>query len=145
MNQLQIIGNLTRDAEMKKAQNGDMYLSFSVAVNETKDSTLYVSVRQKQYQDRENKVFPFLTKGKKVFVQGRLSVGTYVSNKDGKTYVDITCWAEKIELCGGGEGQQEETLEQALAGTQKGNVYYPDKTPSQSAAATQDDDTDLPF
>lgn len=146
MNQLQIIGNLTRDVEVKQSQQGDNYLSFTVAVNSGKDKeALFVSVLQKQYQNNPNGLLPYLLKGKKVYVQGRISVSVY-QGKDGQWHPDVTCFAEKIELCGGNEGAQpSQAAPQGQQVQQTGNVIYPSSAPAQPAQSTTEGTSDLPF
>ena len=154
MNQLQVIGNLTKDALIKKVKSGEEYLFCTVAVNESKDSTMYVNVRQKKYGDKEPGILKYMLKGKKVFVQGRMSASAYFSQQDNQYKVDITLWADNIELCGGNDSQQggqqpEPTAEKLFEAR---GAIYPDKTnrdeftPLASAAAAADQgDGDLPF
>lgn len=146
MNQLQIIGNLTRDVEVKQSQQGDNYLSFTVAVNSGKDKeALFVSVRQKQYQNQVNGILLYLLKGTKVFVQGRISLSVYQSKQDGQWRPDLTCWADKIELCGSndnGTTQQPQGAPQAPQVQQQGNVIYPSQP---QGLPSQESTTDLPF
>lgn len=99
MLQITVIGNLTKNAEVKEV-GGKSYNSFDVAVNEGKDAqgnerTTFVQVMKPVYQD--NKVFQYLTKGTKVMIQGRLSVKAWQAN-DNSLRADITCWADDLEL-----------------------------------------------
>ena len=140
MNQLQVIGNLTRDVEVKQSQQGDNYLSFTVAVNTGKDQpVLFVSVRQKQYANSTNGLLPYLLKGQKVFVQGRISLSVYQSKQDNSWKPDLTLWADKIELVGSAEQNNAAQPQQPAA---QGNVVYPDAAPVQNA---QEESSDLPF
>lgn len=145
MNQLQIIGNLTRDAEVKQSQQGDNYLQFAIAVNEGKDKAMFVNVRQKQYSTAPNGLLLYLLKGKKVFVQGRLTVNVYQSKQNGGWLPDITLWADRIELCGSndnGTNQQPQGAPQAPQVQQQGNVIYPSQL---QGLPSQESTTDLPF
>ena len=148
MNQLQVIGNLTRDADVKSSQQGDNYLQFAIAVNESKDKVMFVNVRQKQ-STFPNGLLPYLLKGKKVFVQGRLTIGVYQSKQNGAWLPDITLWADKIELCGGGE--QQEQHQQTPSSQPHGNVIYINKVgqdvqPQPTAQMLEEESTDvLPF
>ena len=105
MLQLQIIGNLTKDAETRVIGDGT-YAAFSVAVNVSKEQAVFVNVR-KRIGDNAGGFVQHLTKGKKVFAQGALSVQTYISKQTNESVIDITLWADKIEFVGGGEKQQE--------------------------------------
>lgn len=94
MIQLQIIGNLTRDAETRQIGEGS-YAAFTAAVSISKEQTLFVNVR-KRITDKST-IQQYLLKGTKVFVQGEMSVQVY-TNKDGQAQPDITLWADKIEI-----------------------------------------------
>lgn len=104
MLQLQIIGNLTKDAETRVIGDGT-YAAFSVAVNVSKEQAVFVNVRKRVGET--GGIMQYLTKGKKVFVQGSMSVQTYMSKQDNTPVIDVTLWADKIEFVGGGEKQQE--------------------------------------
>lgn len=141
MNQLQIIGNLTRDVEVKQSQNGDNFMKFTVAVNSGKDKeALYVNVLQKQYQNQVNGLLPYLLKGQKVFAQGRITASVYQSKQDGSWKPDITVWADKIELVGSADttaAQQSQGAPQASQAQQQGNVIYPSQPAAPAAQAPQ--------
>jgi single-strand DNA-binding protein len=97
MMQVTIAGNIGRDAEVRKTQDGTAVAGFSVAV-ETRAGREKVT----QWFDvsvwgaRGEKLAPYLTKGGKVAVAGEL--GTREHN--GKTY--LTVRASEITLMGGG-------------------------------------------
>lgn len=103
MLQIEIIGNLGSDAEIKQL-NGKNYVSFNVAHSEkrkdangiTVDSTTWVSVLL--HGDGGN-LLQYLKKGCKVFVRGRMYVKTYV-DKSGQTQAAINVNASEINLCG---------------------------------------------
>ena len=84
LNRAQVLGNLTRDPEMRYTPNGQAVSSFSVATNrrwtnrdsgETQDSTEYhnIVVWGKQAES----VTPMLKKGQPVFVEGRLQTHSW--------------------------------------------------------------------
>ena len=144
MNQLQIIGNLTRDVEVKQSQQGDNYLSFTVAVNTGKDQpALFVSVRQKQYPNSQSGLLPYLLKGQKVFVQGRISLSVYQSKQDNSWKPDLTCWADKIELVGNVEQNAAQPSQSVQQPASQGNVIYPSAAPEQNQQG--ESSSDLPF
>jgi single-strand DNA-binding protein len=106
MMQLQIIGNLGADA-VEKEINGKKYISMCVAstkismrvASTKKDRTTWVSVMY-YYSER---LLPYLKKGAQVFASGEMSVGTY-TNRDGVTQVDVSVWANLLQLVGGKTG-----------------------------------------
>lgn len=97
MKQIQIIGNIGKDAEVKKFGDTE-YTTFTVAVTEkVKEETVTTWFDCLKYGTND-KLRPYLLKGSKVFVQGNLSVKT--SEKDGKTYTNINVNVSSLELIG---------------------------------------------
>ena len=94
MLQVQIIGNLGADAEMKEI-NGKQYSAFRVAAT-SRNETTWVSIL---YSYREN-LHKYLIKGQQVFVQGDGRVNLYTSKSDGKTSADLSVLASMLQLCG---------------------------------------------
>lgn len=73
MLELQFIGNLGRDAEVKTTKDGREFLSFSVAVKTGENETTWVDVAA----NGGAKIKDYLRKGREVFVRGTLRVGLY--------------------------------------------------------------------
>lgn len=93
MNSVEIIGNLTRDPQIRSTKSGKSVASFSVAVNRK-----YVAPdgTEKEVADFVNVVAwgslaeavgNQLHKGTRVFVEGRYSTRTYESQQGEKRYV----------------------------------------------------------
>ncbi len=87
LNKTQLIGNLTRDPEIRYISNTKAVAKFGLAVNrktKDKDETLYVDIIS--WEKLAEKVNTFMKKGMSVFVEGRLVIRNY--EKDGeKRYV----------------------------------------------------------
>jgi single-strand DNA-binding protein len=90
MNKMMVIGNLGSDPEMRYTPNGQAVTSFSIATNykytapdgERREETEWfrVSVFGRQAESCNQ----YLSKGKKVFVEGRLKSRSY-ETRDGQT------------------------------------------------------------
>ena len=103
MNKILVIGNLGRDPEMRYTPNGQAVTSFSVATNrryttadgESHDETEWfrVSVWGRQAETCNQ----YLSKGKKVYVEGRLSSRTY-ETRDGQTRFSIDIFATDVRF-----------------------------------------------
>lgn len=91
MKQIQIIGNIGREPELKTRSNGKDYMVFSVAVT-IPNGTEWYGVCAPNLE----KIRPYLTKGRMVFIQGTPQFSVY------KDTVDITIFADSVQLCGGG-------------------------------------------
>lgn len=85
LNELTIIGNVVRDAELKTVDvNGTPTprCRFSVAVNETRgngeDITTYFDVTA--WREYATKIAPWVLKGRQVYVKGAVRLNQYISN-----------------------------------------------------------------
>lgn len=141
MLQLNILGNLGRDAEVKRIGEKD-YISFSVASTEKQgeqENTTWVSV----LASNNPNLLPYLKKGQQVFVSGRMKAGIYQSQNN--FGVDISVFAQTLQLCGGKKEEAQQPQTQPAATTQQ-TVIYPDRSPEPPAFAPVDDsDSGLPF
>lgn len=105
MLQLQIIGNLTKDCETKEI-GMNSYTCFNVACTASKNKeAVFIKVLKRNNENGGNGISQYLTKGRKLFVQGVVDVSVYQRN-GGEPAVDITLWAERIELCGEPKSQE---------------------------------------
>ena len=107
MNKIILIGNLTRDPEMKTTQNGYNVCDFTIAVNKRR----YGQQQQQQAGQQSDADFfrirawrqlgencqKYVSKGRKVFVSGPLEARTYQAN-DGTTRVSLEVTAEDVEF-----------------------------------------------
>ena len=112
MNKLVLTGNLTRSPELRSTPNGIPVCTFTIAVNGRKsdDPTAYFRITVwRQLAEICNR---YLTKGKKVFVSGPVSVSTYTA-KDGSTKASLEVTAEDVEfLSPAGTGAENATADE---------------------------------
>jgi len=87
MNKAMIIGNLTRDPELKTTPSGVSVCSFTVAVRRpfNKDETDFIPVVA--WRGLGENCAKFLSKGRKVAVAGRIQVRNYEANNGERRYV----------------------------------------------------------
>lgn len=106
INRMVLLGHLGGDAETRFTPNGVARTVFSIATNRVwKDQ----NGEQKEETDWHNVVLwrsenlaAYLTKGKQVYVEGRLSTRSY--DKDGERRYVTEVIAEDVILLGGGNG-----------------------------------------
>ena len=115
MNKIFIIGNVGREPEMRYTPNGNPVTSFSVATNrrytvqgEQREETQWFSISA--WSRLAETCNQYVTKGMKVFVEGRLSVQEYVA-QDGQTRTSLNVTASDVQFLsragepGGGQGE----------------------------------------
>lgn len=104
MNQATFIGNLVAPAVVKSA-NGNSFITFTLAVNrkyKNTNETLYVECVKNG--DNAN-LLPYLTKGQKVAVSGRVYCHAYMDkNNIANANLDLSVY--ELELVGKAKEQQ---------------------------------------
>jgi single-strand DNA-binding protein len=138
-NKVILVGNLGRDPELRYAPSGTPIASFTMATNERRkgkdggeptDITTWFRVTV--FGRQAENVSQYLTKGRPVYVEGRLNLDEW-TDKDGKPRYTLEVTATDVQFLGG--GQQAEKAAAAGAGAGGGTTKpAPDKS-----------DDDIPF
>ena len=105
MNKLTIIGNLTKDPELRSTPTGISVCSFTVAVNRRQSAQQRASGQEQQtdffrvtaWRERGELCAKCLSKGKKVCVIGPVEVKTYQAS-DGTTRANLEVTADEVEF-----------------------------------------------
>lgn len=100
MNKLTIVGNLTRDPELRTTGSGLTVCNFTVAVNRRKSANGQQEAdffRVSAWRQLGENCQRYLAKGRKVAVVGPVSVSTYQAN-DGSTRAQLEITAEDVEF-----------------------------------------------
>jgi len=119
VNQLQIIGNLGQDPEMRYLPDGQSVTSFSVAVNrkyktaagEQREETDWFNVSA--WGKLGELANEHLAKGRQVFVQGRIKARVY-EGRNGDSRVSLDVIADTIRFLGTGKGRDDEGVAAAV-------------------------------
>ena len=139
MNKLTIIGNLTRDPELRTTSTGINVCSFTVAVNRRRSANNAQPeadfFRVSAWRQLGENCQRYLAKGRKVAVVGPVSVSSYTA-ADGSTRFSLDVTADDVEF---------------LSSRSEDAGYAP-AAPAQPAVAApamsgfqEVDDEDLPF
>lgn len=97
MNKLIIIGNLTADPTQRTTQAGKTVSTFTVAVNRRGQGNQADFFRISAWQKLGENCQKYLAKGKKVAVEGAVSVSTY-TGQDGNTRASLDVLAQNVEF-----------------------------------------------
>ena len=100
MNKLTIIGNLTRDPELRTTQSGLQVCSFTVAVNRRRTQEGQQEAdffRVTAWRQLGENCARYLAKGRKVCVIGPVAVSTY-TGQDGATRASMDVTADDVEF-----------------------------------------------
>ena len=105
MQQIQIIGTIGKDAEVKTSNSGTQFIVFSVAVNDgygENKTTVWHDVVQFLNEGKTSKLVDYLAKGVQVYIRGKVKANAYV-NKSGETIGTLSVTAFEIKLLSSAE------------------------------------------
>ena len=106
MNKLIIKGNLTKDIDVKTTSNGTLVGEFTVANNErVGENEVTTFIKCVMFGERVEKICPYLLKGSKVLVDGRLEVKTVVNEQLYNTYVSL--YVNELDILKFVDGEEE--------------------------------------
>lgn len=105
LNQVTLMGNLTRDPELRQTPNGQSVCSFSLALNrsyrdangEWQEATDYINIVA--WGPLGERVSQYLNKGRRCLVQGRLQSSSW--EQDGKKRSKIEVLANDVTFLDG--------------------------------------------
>ena len=110
------IGNLTKDPEQRSTQTGKTVCNFSIAINQKfgdKETTEFVNCVA--WGKLAEICGNYLTKGKQVYVSGRLQTRKW-ETKEGATRYSTEIVADQMQMLGGkGQKPQDEPQKQQQA------------------------------
>lgn len=115
LNKVLLIGNLTRDPDLRGLPSGQSVCEFSIAINRT--------TKSRDGEEREETCFvdiviwgkaatackKYLAKGRSVFVEGRLILDQWEDRNTGERKSRLRVFAEQISFLGGGRQNDAES------------------------------------
>jgi single-strand DNA-binding protein len=140
-NKIILVGNLGRDPELRYTPQGTPVCSFSMATNERRkdrsgemqDQTTWFRVTL--WGRQAETASQYLTKGRPVYIEGRLRVEEW-TDRDGKTRYTLEVHATDMQFIGGGARGDEAPAARAAGAV--GAADSPGEPPDSS-------DDDVPF
>jgi single-strand DNA-binding protein len=149
VNKAILVGRLGADAETRYTQNGTPVSRVSVAMNrQWKDSEHQIHEETDWIQLilwRSERLAEFMTKGKQVYVEGRLQTRSFEDNAGVKRYITEVV-AQSVILLGGGNGH---TSESAPAPDRRGPARTSNDVPREPHVEPElpelADDPNVPF
>ena len=172
LNKVMLIGNLTRDPEVKFTPKGTAIAEIGLAINRTwknesgekQEETTFVDVTLWGRQAEIAK--EYLTKGRPVYIEGRLQLDSWDDKQTGQKRSKLKVTGEQMQLLGardggsgGGDGGGSYSRGGSNASSSSADEYdqrpakpQPRPAPAQgggkprpAAPPPQDDDDDIPF
>jgi len=148
LNKVLLIGNLTRDPEVRMMTSGRPVCNFGLALNRNykdaegnkREEVTFVDVEC--FGPRAEAVGRFFSKGRPIFVEGRLKLDQWES-KDGEKRSAIRVVLDNFEFVDGGRGE--------TSSASSSNISTDNQNPLRSEATSlqqpeeQDLEEDVPF
>lgn len=133
-NQVILMGNLTRDPELRQTPNGQSVCSFSLALNRSykgadgnwQEATDFIDVVA--WGPLGERVSQYLTKGRPCLVNGRLQSRSWEQEGQKRSKVEVV--AQDVTFLGGQSGE---------GGGNRGGGEYDQSTPAATANKKKDD------
>lgn len=137
-NKVLLMGNLTRDPQLSYTPNQTAVVDFGLAVNrrwkgqdgESREETCFVDCRA--FGRLAENINKYLTKGRPLFVEGRLSFNSWTA-QDGTKRSKHRVTVENFQFLGGPAGaggtEQEMSVKSAGAGEESGDSAGTDDIP----------------
>jgi single-strand DNA-binding protein len=156
-NKVILLGNLTRDPEVRYTPKGSAVADLGIAVNrqytldngEKREEVTFVDVT---FWGRTAEIAgEYLKKGRPVFIEGRLQLDTWDDKQSGQKRSKLKVIGENMQLLGGrgapGEGGGDEPMSSGAAsgGGQFNQRSNRSSTPPPRPGPSEPDDDEIPF
>lgn len=149
LNLVQLMGNLTRDPEMKNTQNGTAVCDIGLAINrvwtpqggEKQEETTFVDITfwGKQAQT----IAQYCRKGKPLYVEGRLQMDQWEDKTTGQQRSRLKVTGERFQFLGGRDDQNTPHVAGNTPQQSGGQTTY--ANPSQVPVGAGGQGGDIPF
>jgi len=149
LNKVLLIGNLTRDPDVRMMSNGRPVCNFGLALNRSykdgegnrKEETTFVEVES--FGPRAEAVGRFFTKGRSIFIEGRLKLDQWES-KEGEKRSALRVVLDSFEFV---DSKQDGASSQPRTSESAPSPQTEDSKSSTSPIVNKDDalDDDVPF
>lgn len=96
MNNIILIGRITKDPELKYTNNGKGNARFTLAVQRNKEETDFINCVA--WEKTAENIAEYFKKGSQIAVQGSIRTGSY--EKDGRTVYTTDVWVYKFDFVG---------------------------------------------
>lgn len=112
MNNVVLIGRLTKDPEITYTQSGTAVCKFTLAVDrQGKDGADFIRIVT--WNKTAENCSKYLAKGRQAAVQGRIQTGSY-KNKDGHTVYTTDVIANNVQFLGNKSDERTEVPDEVL-------------------------------
>jgi single-strand DNA-binding protein len=151
-NKVLLLGNLTRDPEVRYTPKGSAVADLGIAVNrqytldtgEKREEVTFVDVT---FWGRTAEVAgEYLKKGRQVFIEGRLQLDTWDDKQSGQKRSKLKVIGEMMQMLGGRPGAGGGSdFEEGSTSSRAGRSSGSSSAPNVKAPPAEPDDDEIPF
>jgi len=153
LNKVLLIGNLTRDPELRQTPKGTAVAQFGIAVNRTFRGEDGQSREEVTFVDLEawgkqaETIAKFMTKGRPIFIEGRLKLDQWEDKNGGGKRSKLRVVVENFQFLGSRQGGEEGGGGGGGFSQEREPAAPPRRAAAAPAAASTDNgiDEDVPF
>lgn len=147
LNKVFLIGNLTRDPELRYTPSGTAVASFGIAINRTwtgqsgekKEEVCFVDINM--FGRRAEVINEYFSKGNPIFIEGRLQFNQW-ETKDGQKRNTLRVVAENFQFIGSQAKKLDDKID---SGGEEEMFGETDTSNKQSIEASDISDEEIPF
>lgn len=147
-NKVLLLGNLTRDPEVRYTPKGSAVADLGIAVNrqytldtgEKREEVTFVDVT---FWGRTAEIAgEYLKKGRSVFIEGRLQLDTWDDKQSGQKRSKLKVIGEAMQMLGGRPGSGGDEPDESGRGRSSGSRTA---SPPKNSPPAEPDDDEIPF
>lgn len=151
VNKVILIGNVTRDPELKYTPKGTAVTDIGLAINryytldsgEKKEETTFVDIT---FWGRQAEIASeYLKKGSPAYVEGRLQMDTWEDKQSGQKRSRLRIIAENLQLLGSRQGNRVSTPDSGFENTGFSSSAVDPQSSPIGKPSPQSGDDDIPF
>lgn len=147
MNKVFLMGNLTRDPEIRYSSSGNPITSFGLATNrfytdrsgEKRQDTCFVRIVV--FGKQAESCSKYLSKGRLVLVEGRLQYRSWES--DGKKRSSLDVVGERVQFMPTGGGRKKETFKKDSG--EENEIFLDEEEDDDDNGQNNEEDDEVPF
>jgi single-strand DNA-binding protein len=149
LNKVMLIGNVTRDPEVKYTPKGSAVADLGLAINRTYTNQSGEKVEEVTYVDVElwgrlaEIAGEYAKKGRPIFIEGRLRIDSWEDKQSGQKRNRLKVVGEGLQLLGSRPGGQGGGAGADLEGEAAGS--RPSRPASTTPSPSEPSDDDIPF
>ncbi len=151
LNKVMLIGNLTRDPELRYTPKGTAVAEIGMAINRVRtndqgqrqEDTTFIDVtlwgRQAELAQQ------YLTKGRPVYIEGRIQMDTWEDKNTGQKRTKLKVVGENMQFIGGGGGGGGDRSGASGGEAQQAAAHPQGGTPAATGDVPDDEEDEIPF